>query len=120
MKYKVNCKSLLLQKALEEFLKEYISEDGLVISDYEGDIIIDKDIKKPFSKSQLLIQLEALNQKKQIKNSMEEKLEIDMKIFDDLMQKEEKTLSFEEKLDNLIDEFKVNLKKLIKEEYGKK
>jgi len=120
LKYKVNCKSLLLQKALEEFLKEYISEDGLVISDEKGDIIIGKDIKKPFSKSQLLIQLEALHQKNQIKENIDDKLEIDMDIFEDLMQKEKKTLSFEEKLDNLIDEFKLNLKKLIKEEYGKK
>ena len=116
MKYQVNCKSLLLQKALEEFLKDYISSDGLIISDYNGDIIIGKDIKKPFSKSQLLIQLEALNQKQQIKDSIEEKLEIDMEIFDDLMKKEQ---TFEEKLDKLIDEFKLNLKKLIKEEYGK-
>ena len=120
MKYKVECKSLLLQKALEEFLKEYISEDGVVISDEKGDIIIGKDIRKPFSKSQLLIQLEALHQKNQIKNHVDDKLEIDMQIFEDLMQKEEKILSFEEKLDNLIDEFKLNLKKLIKEEYGKK
>jgi len=118
LKYKISCKSLLLQKALEEFLKEYISDDGVVISDYNGDIIIGKDIKKPFSKSQLLIQLEALNQKQQIKNSIEDKLEIDMEIFEDLMQKKEET--FEEKLDKLIDEFSTNLKKLIKEEYGKK
>ena len=125
MRFQIRCKSLLLQKALEEFLKEYISDEGLVISDENGDIIIGKDIKKPFSKSQLLLQLEKIWQKKynQIQqNYSEEKLEIDMDIFDELIQKEEnkKSESFDEKLDMLIDEFKIKLKKLIKEEYGKK
>jgi len=125
LRFQIRCKSLLLQKALEEFLKEYISDEGLVISDENGDIIIGKDIKKPFSKSQLLLQLEKIWQKKynQIQqNYSEEKLEIDMDIFDELIQKEEnkKSESFDEKLDILIDEFKIKLKKLIKEEYGKK
>jgi len=125
LRFQIRCKSLLLQKALEEFLKEYISDEGLVISDENGDIIIGKDIKKPFSKSQLLLQLEKIWQKKynQIQqNYSEEKLEIDMDIFDELIQKEEnkKSESFDEKLDMLIDEFKIKLKKLIKEEYGKK
>ena len=124
MKYKIDCKSLLLQKALEVFLEDSLDENGLIISDYDGDFIIGKDIKKPFSKSQLLIQLEALYQKKQIQNKIEDsnKLEIDMSIFDDLMKKEEPKdiLSFEQKLDNLIDEFSLKLKNLIKEEYGKK
>ena len=57
MKYKISCKSLLLQKALESFLEQFLDEDGDVISDEKGDILIGKDIKKPFSKSTLLIQL---------------------------------------------------------------
>jgi len=118
LKYKVSCKSLLLQKALENFLKEYLDEDGLVISDYDGDIIIGEDIKKPFTKSQLLLQLEKLK-KPSISNDLQkENLEIDMSIFDEL--KSSKKQTFEEKLDILIDEFSQNLKKLIKEEYGKK
>jgi hypothetical protein len=134
LKYKIDCKSLLLQKALEEFLKEYISEDGIVISDENGDIIIGKDIKKPFSKSQLLIQLESLNQKHKIKETIKEhidlkeekeELEIEMDIFDDLLNKDSNNEniehhSFEKKLDILIDEFSNKLKQLIKEEYGKK
>ena len=116
MKYKVECKSLLLQKALEIFLKEYLDENGKIISDYEGDIIIGKDIKKPFSKSSLLIQLENLENKELVKEfnqiANENNLEIDI---DALM-----TKSFDEKLDELIDEFSQKLKKLIKEEYGKK
>ena len=116
MKYKIECKSLLLQKALEEFLKDYLSDDGIIISDENGDIIIGKDIKKPFSKSQLLFQLEKIKPSKQ-QNKKE--LEIDMSIFDELI-KTPKKESFEVKLDNLIDEFSKKLKNLIKEEYGKK
>jgi DNA-binding Lrp family transcriptional regulator len=116
LKYKIKCKSLLLQKALEIFLEEYLDENGKVISDYEGDIIIGKDIKKPFSKSTLLIQLENLENKEIVKEfnhiASENNLEIDI---DALISK-----SFDEKLDELIDEFSQKLKKLIKEEYGKK
>jgi len=119
LKYKIECKSILLQKALENFLRDYLSEDGQIISDEKGDIIIGKDIKKPFSKSQLLIQLEAIKQNQQIKQKItNDDLEIDMNIFNDLIS--EKKESFEDKLDKLIDEFAQNLKKLIKEEYGKK
>ena len=118
MKYKIECKSLLLQKALEEFLKEYLSDDGVVISDEKGDIIIGKDIKKPFSKSQLLLQLERIKPKKNVLKT-KKGLEIDMSIFDELIETPKKE-SFEEKLDKLIDEFSNNLKNLIKEEYGKK
>ena len=113
MRYKIKCKSLLLQRALENFLDGYIADDGIIISDYEGDIVIGKDIKKPFSKSQLLLQLEAVWQKKQLK---EKTLEIDMSIFNELIEEE----SFEQKLDKLIDNFAKDLKKLIKEEYAKK
>ncbi len=132
MRFRVECKSLLLQKALEGFLKDYISDDGMVISDEKGDIIIGKDIKKPFSRSQLLLQLEKIWQKRDNKkeihkvhnldSKLDDKLEIDMDIFDDLIQKEEnrRSNSFEEKLDILIDEFSTKLKNLIKEEYGKK
>ena len=119
MKFRVSCKSLLLQKALEEFLKDYISDEGLVISDENGDIIIGKDIKKPFSKSQLLLQLEKIYKEK---NSIKklENIDEDLEIFDELIEKEGKNISFDEKLDILIEEFKIKLKNLIKDEYGKK
>jgi len=127
LKFRIECKSLLLQKALEEFLKDFISEDGLVVSDENGDIIIGKDIKKPFSKSSLLIQLEKWihkqNKEKEIE-LIDDTLDIDLSLFNDFIKedtfdsKEEK--SFEDKVDILIDEFSANLKKLIKEEYGKK
>jgi hypothetical protein len=92
----------LLQKALEEFLKDYLSDDGVVISDEKGDIIIGKEIKKPFSKSQLLLQLEKLElQKNPVKSGID-------------------ISNFDEKLDKLIDEFSEKLKNLIKDHYGKK
>jgi hypothetical protein len=94
LKYKIKCNSILLQKALENFLEEYLDENGLVISDVKGDIIIGKDIIYPFTKKQLLLQLKHLNKPK--------------------------TKSFDEKLDELIEDFSNKLKKLIKEEYGKK
>jgi hypothetical protein len=131
LKFIIDCKSLLLQKALEEFLEKYISEDGggLVISDEPfGDVVIGRDINKPFTRSQLLLQLEKIweerDNKKEI-DELEKKFEIDeldMDIFDELMEKEEtkKSDNFEKKLDKIIDEFTSKLKNLIKEEYGKK
>ncbi len=97
MKIKINCDSPLLQESLEIFLKDFISEEGIVISDNpeKGTIIIGEDIKKPFTKASLLIQLE--------------------KLFNIKSQQP----SFEEALDILIDDFSQNLKKLIKEYYGK-
>jgi hypothetical protein len=110
-KYKIRCKSILLQKSLEKFLENYIDEEeGVVIGDYEGDIIIGKDIKKPFSKSSLLIQLEALAEKRGVVETQEEEKQ----------KEDEIKFSFEEKLDFLIDDFSKKLKQLIKEEYGKK
>ena len=97
MKVKINCDSPLLQESLEIFLKEFLDEEGIIISDNpnKGDIIIGKDIKKPFTKVSLILQIE------KIINS-------------------QKKPSFEEALDKLIDEFSQNLKNLIKEYYGKR
>jgi len=95
MKVKIDCDSPLLQKSLEYFLKEYIDENGIIISDnpQKGDIIIGKDIKKPFTKISLLLQLEKIIKPKK---------------------------SFEEELDLLIENFKKDLKNLIKDYYGKR
>jgi len=116
LKYKISCKSLLLQKALESFLEQFLDEDGDVISDEKGDILIGKDIKKPFSKSTLLIQLENIENRKKITNF--NLLANECK--DVRKQVKEVELSFDEKVDNLVEEFSKKLKKLIKEEYGKK
>ena len=69
MKVAVECKSSLLQKALENFLGRHLSslkQSDIVIRDYKSDeernfyvsIDRDADLIKPFSKSQLLLALE--------------------------------------------------------------
>jgi hypothetical protein len=95
MKVKIECDSPLLQKSLEYFLKDYLDENGVVITDNpeKDGIIIGKDIIKPFSKTTLLLQLEKLVETKP---------------------------SFEEEFDKIFDEFKEKLKKLIKDYYGKR
>ncbi|WP_456470776.1 hypothetical protein [Caminibacter sp.] len=95
MKVKIECDSPLIQKTLEYFLKDYIDEKGVTITDNpekEG-ILIGKDIIKPFTKTTLLLQLEKL-----IGNQT----------------------TFEEALNDLCEEFKQKLKNLIKEYYGKR
>jgi hypothetical protein len=95
MKVKIECDSPLLQYALESFLKDFLDENGVVITDnpQKDGILIGRDIKKPFSRANLLIQLEKI-------------LSV-------------RTKSFEEELDNLCEEFKEKLKKLIKDYYAK-
>jgi len=98
MKFKIDCDSPLLQESLENFLKNYLDENGIIISDNEkrGQIIIGKEIKKPFTKASLILQLEKiLNQKLENK-------------------------TFEERLDEIIENFKNEIKNLIKEYYGKR
>ena len=98
MKFKIDCDSPLLQESLEVFLKNYLDENGIIISDNEkrGQIIIGKEIKKPFTKASLILQLEKILNKK-LKNK-----------------------TFEEKLDEIIENFKKEIKNLIKEHYGKR
>jgi hypothetical protein len=77
MKYKVSCDSLLLEKSLKIFLKKYLSEDGILITDRneKNAILIGTDIKKPFTKSQLLLTLSNMDSLKFEKESLEEKIE---------------------------------------------
>ena len=97
MKFKIDCDSPLLQESLEIFLKNYLDENGIIISDNEkrGKIIIGKDIKKPFTKTSLILQLEKILNKS-------------------------KNKTFEERLDEIIENFKNEIKNLIKEYYGKR
>jgi hypothetical protein len=98
LKLKVKCDSPLLQYTLEYLLKEYLDNNGIIITDNpeNNGIVIGKDIKKPFTKASLLLQLENILNIKHKKNE-----------------------TFEEKLDLLLNDFKKNLTKLIKEHYGK-
>ena len=112
MKYKIICSSPLLQSTLEYFLKEYLSNDGIIITDnkdIEG-VLIGRDIKKPFTKTSLILQLEKISFVKEytIENTSFNKNET----FKD-------KLTLEERLEDLIDQFKQNLISLIKEEYAK-
>ena len=95
MKVKIDCDSPLLQKSLEYFLKNYLDENGIIISDnpQKGDIVIGKDITKPFTKNTLLLQLEKILKPRK---------------------------NFEEELDKLLEKFKNDLKNLIKDYYGKR
>jgi hypothetical protein len=76
MQYKIVCKSPLLQYTLEYFLKDNLSNNGIIITDNSeiDGILIGRDIKKPFSKTTLYMQLE----KKQpaFETTLEEKLNI--------------------------------------------
>ena len=100
MKLQINCDSPLLQEALEIYLKDFLDKNGIVISDNseKGEIIIGRDIKKPFTKTSLLLQIE--------------------KYFNIHKLKPQK--SFEEKLDEIFEHFKNEIKNLIKEYYGKR
>jgi len=75
MRYKIMCDSPLLQYALEYFLKERISSDGIIITDNpeKNGILIGKDIKKPFTKTTLFMELEKKEPAKE--ESVEEKLD---------------------------------------------
>lgn len=102
MKYTIECDSFLMQKALESFLDEFLSPEGVIITDKQtygkNAIVVGRDIKKPFSKSQLLMFLEKnyIKYENPAKNSLEEKLE------------------------RLTNEFVHNVVTTVKEEYGKK
>jgi hypothetical protein len=105
LKFKVECNSPLLQYSLEYLLRDYLDKNGILITDnLEKDgIIIGKDIKKPFTKASLLLQLENILKIKQIKSeNFEEKLD------------------FEDKLNLILNECKEKIINLIKEQYGKK
>ncbi|WP_456479484.1 hypothetical protein [Nautilia sp.] len=96
MRYTIRCKSPLLQYTLEYFLKENLSPDGTVITDdpeTEG-ILIGKDIKKPFNKTSLFIQLEKLLPEKEI--------------------------SLDDKIEKMFEKFKKEIIEILKEHYGEK
>jgi len=96
MQYKIICNSPLLQYTLEYFLKDHLSPNGIVITDnpeIEG-ILIGKDIKKPFSKTTLFMELE---KKQPVKET-----------------------TIEEKLDKAFEKFRQELLEILKEYDGKK
>jgi len=98
VKLKVECNSKLLEYSLKYYLKDFLDENGILITDdpeKEG-IIIGKDIKKPFSKISLFLQLEKLVNIKPDKKNLEEKI------------------------DEILNKCKIEIMKTIKEYYGEK
>jgi hypothetical protein len=96
MRYKIKCDSPLLQHTLEYFLKDSLNENGIIITDnpdIDG-ILIGKDIKKPFTKTTLYMQLEK--------------------------QLPAKTESLEEKIDKAFEKFREELIEILKEHNGEK
>jgi len=96
MQYKIICKSPLLQYTLEYFLKDKLSSDGIIITDnpeIDG-ILIGRDIKKPFTKTTLFMELE---KKQPVKET-----------------------TFEEKLNIAFERFKKELLEILKDYNGKK
>ncbi len=118
LKISIMCDSLLLQNSLEIFLRDYLSsykQCEMVLSDKKRDInkpvvIInsskDTDIKIPFSKSSLLMDLQNIYQKKCNKENLK----------DDVFQKNS-LWKLERKIDKLTLEFRENLIKTIRDFY---
>ena len=112
------CESLLLQNSLEIFLRDYISsykQCEIVLSDKKRDInkpliLINSsknaDIKIPFSKSSLLLELQNLYQKKVNKKNIKYK-----------NHKRDNLWKLERKIDKLTLEFRENLIKTIRDFY---
>jgi len=115
VKIAIACKSLLLQKSLEIFLKEYLSSyryADFLISDRKIDInkplflISNKkeaNLKVPFSKSQLLLEIKYF-----YKKNIKPKKPL----------KEDKIKILEKKIEILCETFKKEIIKSIKEQYG--
>ena len=120
MKVSIICDSLLLQNSLEIFLREYLSsykQCEIVLSDKQRDIdkpvvlinsSMNADIKIPFSKSSLLLELQKLYQTK-----------IDKKNIKNKNYKKDSLWKLERKIDKLTLEFRENLIKIIREFYEK-
>ncbi len=119
MKIALACKSLLVTKSLEIFLKKHLSSYkrcDFVISDYEIDVdkpvflISDKisNLQIPFSKSSLIIELDKFY------NNLNSEKASNGKILEDEKQ------DIEKKIDFLTKKFRDDLIKVISEYYEKK
>jgi len=120
LKLSIICDSLLLQNSLEIFLREYLSsykQCKMVLSDKKRDIdkpvvIInsskDADIRIPFSKSSLLVDLQNIYQKTFKKDGIGQKKAEQSNLW-----------KLERKIDKLTLEFRENLIKTIRDFYEK-
>jgi hypothetical protein len=118
MKIAVECNSILLQKALEKFLAKHLTSlknSDIVIRDFKNDdrnfyISSDDeaDLKKPFSRSQLLLALENRYKELDIKKEKPKEQIIENKNFG-ILQK---------RIEMLTKEYQDNIIKAIKAFYG--
>jgi hypothetical protein len=117
MKIAVECKSVLLQKALERFLAKHlvsIKQADIVVRDFKSkdrnfyiSSSSDADLLKPFSKSQLILAIEN-KLKKQKTSTLEKPKKIQDKDFSIL----------EKRIQMLTQEYQENILKAIKAFYG--
>ena len=119
VKVAVECRSSLLQKALENFLGRHLSslkQSDIVIRDYKSDDARsfyiatgeDADLIKPFSKSQLLLALE--NRYKELgKSDVDENIQEQSSANFEILQK---------RIEMLTEEYKNNILEAIKAFYG--
>ena len=122
MKIAVACESILLQKALEQFLQHYLTSKkqcDLIVSDKRIDVpnlfyIANEegaDLLKPFSKSQLLLALE--NRYKELgKKEPKERSE------DTLSKQNANFEILEKRIEMLTKEYQKNIIEAIKAFYG--
>ena len=126
MRVAVECKSPLLQKSLELFLEKYLSsakQSDIVIRDEE--CLEDSrcfyiansdnaDLKKPFSKSQLILALEKKYGKK--KSEVVENIALDRDYYED------ESMDFnilEKRIESLTQEYQANILRAVKAFYEK-
>jgi hypothetical protein len=124
MKVAVQCESALLQRSLELFLDNHLSSlkqcdvvlrDKKIMDSYHSLYISsspDSDIKKPFSRSQLYLALEKFYAKIVEVQSVQ-----DYDKEDALLSSEKDYSLLEERIDQLTNEYKKNLFKVVRAFY---
>jgi hypothetical protein len=127
MKVAIECQSPLLQKSLEIFLQNYVSSskksdivirDEACIGDEKRCFYIssssDADLKKPFSKSQLILALERRYKELYEKESEAKQLQ------EEYLEEEGMDFSIlEKRIDALTQEYKENILRAVKAFYEK-
>ena len=120
MKIAVECKSVLLQKAVENFLGKHLSSlkhGKIVVRDFPSDdertFLIFSDgkgeLKKPFSKSQLLLALE--NRYKELELNENEESEV-------IKDKQPNFEILQKRIEMLTQEYQKNILEAIRAFYG--
>ncbi len=118
MKVSVDCRSLLLQKSLENFLKRHIvskKSADFIISDHEAEVekplfLLGREVEKPFSRSRLFMELEKYEKKLRDVAAVKEVSET-APVIDDA--------TLEARIEALTRDFVSDVVNIVKEHYGK-